>query len=79
MASSAWTRIQVSTPIALPSFFQYSQALPDESMNGDWSMEPPSDDSHTSGLDEVSTNGPWGYLDVATEMHCHCGSGPLVV
>ena len=53
-AASGWALIQVSAPIALPSFFQYSQARPLESTKGDWSIEPPSDTSQTSGLVEVS-------------------------
>ena len=32
-------------------------------------MEPPSDFWHSSGAVDVSWNGPWGWLAVATEMH----------
>jgi hypothetical protein len=60
----------VSTPIALPSFFQYSQRFPVESRNGEASIEPPSSTWLIRGEGDLSTYGPSGFDATATPTAC---------
>ncbi len=56
-----------------PPDFHTRYGVPSVSTNDAGSMEPPSDFWHSSGAVDLSLNGPWGWLAVATEMH----SSPL--
>ncbi len=66
-ALSCWDQI---FEVPGPPDFQTRYGTPLASVNADGSMDPPSDCWHTRGNTELSMNGPWGLLAVATEMHC---------
>ena len=52
-----------------PPDFHRRYRFPFVSMKEAGSMEPPSAGWHSSGAVDRSTNGPWGAVAVATEMH----------